>query len=200
VSYKVSAANIASGKTSVVSAGAKTFSIGGSAIPASQVVEQFNAQANQMGATAAPDTQTWQIDVLAPRIYKPGETPGRAFGDFSIVNPREIAIFAPVVRVRMNNYWCCKNAGGENTGFYLGWARARNYIDSSANSINVIDTPNNPEAEGGGTGLTPPGGSAAQWPQAVLTSAPRRQLWDAPAPVFRRAAPTLLAFRATTVR
>ncbi|HZI39573.1 MAG TPA: hypothetical protein VFF24_14800 [Acidimicrobiia bacterium] len=159
VSYRVAVANIASGKTSVVNAGGKAFSIGGSAIPASQVVEQFNSQANKMGATAAPDKQTWQIDVLAPRIYKPGDTPGRAFGDFSIINPREIAIFAPVVRVRMNNYWCCKNAGGENTGFYLGWARARNYIDSSANSVNVIDTPQNPNETGGA--IAPPAPPAA---------------------------------------
>ncbi|HET9771416.1 MAG TPA: hypothetical protein VFS16_11040 [Acidimicrobiia bacterium] len=145
VSYKVSATNVASGKTSAVEAGSpKGFSIGGSAVPASQLVEQFNTQANKTGATAAPDQQTWQLDVLAPRVYKPGDTPGRAFGDFSIINPREIAIFAPVVRLRMNNYWCCKNAGGEHTGFYLGWARARSYIDASGNSINVVDTPPEP--------------------------------------------------------
>jgi hypothetical protein len=142
VSYKVSAVDIAQGKTTAVEASSpKGFSIGGSAIPASQVVDQFNAQANQMGATAAPDKETWQVDVLAPRIYKPGDTPGRAFGDFGIVTPREIAIFAPVVRIRMNNYWCCKNAGGENTGFYLGLARARDYVDGSANSVNVYDPP-----------------------------------------------------------
>lgn len=162
VSYKVSAANIASGKTSAVEAGSpKGFSIGGSAVPASQLVEQFNAEANKTGANAAPDQQTWQLDVLAPRVYKPGDTPGRAFGDFSIINPREIAIFAPVVRLRMNNYWCCKNAGGENTGLYLGWARARSYIDASGNSINVVDTPPEPTA---GDSLTPtpaatPGGA-----------------------------------------
>jgi len=141
VSYKVSALNISQGKNSAVDAGGKSFTLGGSAIPASQVVDQFNAQANQQGSTAAPDKETWQVDVLAPRVYKPGDTPGRAIGDFSIINPREIAVWAPVVRVRMNNYWCCKNAGGENTGFYLGWARTRDYIDSSANSVDVLDTP-----------------------------------------------------------
>jgi hypothetical protein len=151
VSYKVSAVDIAQGKTPTVEASSpKGFSIGGSAIPASQVVDQFNAQANQMGATAAPDKETWQVDVLAPRVYQPGDTPGRAVGDFSVVTPREIAIFAPVVRVRMNNYWCCKNAGGENTGFYLGLARARDYVDSSTNSVNVIDTP-----QGGSTTPAP---------------------------------------------
>ncbi|HVW32645.1 MAG TPA: hypothetical protein VHL53_08915 [Acidimicrobiia bacterium] len=154
VSYKVSALNISQGKNPAVDAGNKSFTLGGSAIPASQVVDQFNAQANQMGSTAAPDKETWQVDVLAPRVYKPGDTPGRAFGDFSIINPREIAVWAPVVRVRMNNYWCCKNAGGENTGFYLGWARTRDYVDSSANSVDVIDTPSDASA-GPAPGLAP---------------------------------------------
>ena len=165
VSYKVSAVNIAQGKTTAAEASSpKGFSIGGSAIPASAVVDQFNAQANQMGATAAPDKETWQVDVLAPRVYKPGDTPGRAFGDFSIVSPREIAIFAPVVRVRMNNYWCCKNAGGENTGFYLGLARARDYVDASANSVDVIDTP--PEATTSPAPLAPHSASSSA-PAAV---------------------------------
>lgn len=172
VSYKVSALNIASGKTSALEAGSpKGFSVGGSAVPASQVVEQFNSQANKTGATAAPEQQTWQVDVLAPRVYKPGDTPGRAFGDFSIVNPREIAIFAPVVRVRMNNYWCCKNAGGENTGFYLGWARARNYIDASGNSINVVDTPPEPTT-GDSLAPTPAATRAAALSPATGASAP----------------------------
>jgi hypothetical protein len=175
VSYKVSATNIVSGKTSAVEAGSpKGFSIGGSAVPASQLVEQFNSQANKTGATAAPEQQTWQLDVLAPRVYKPGDTPGRAVGDFSIINPREIAIFAPVVRLRMNNYWCCKNAGGENTGFYLGWARARSYIDASGNSINVVDTPPEPT---GGESLTPTPTAAtaprtAALPEATAAAAP----------------------------
>jgi hypothetical protein len=161
VSYRVSALNIDQGKTSALHAGSpKGFAIGGSAVPASQLVDQFNAQANKTGATAAPEQQTWQIDVLAPRVYKPGDTPGRAFGDFSIVSPREIAIFAPVVRVRMNNYWCCKNAGGENTGFYLGLARARDYVDSSHNSVNVIDTPSEASSPTG-PGLAPGGAAAA---------------------------------------
>ena len=155
VSYKVSAVNISQGKNPAVDAGNKSFSIGGSAVPASQVVDQFNAQANQMGATAAPDKETWQIDVLAPRVYKPGDTPGRAFGDFSIINPREIAVWAPVVRVRLNNFWCCKNAGGENTGFYLGWARTRDYIDSSSNSVDVLNPSSETSSSSPGAGLAP---------------------------------------------
>ncbi|MEW6477409.1 MAG: hypothetical protein AB1679_34590 [Actinomycetota bacterium] len=174
VSYKVSALNISSGKTSALDAGNKSFTLGGSAIPASQVVDQFNSQANQMGAKAAPDKQTWEVDVLAPKVYKPGETPGRAFGDFSIINPREIAVWAPVVRVRTNNYWCCKNAGGENTGFYLGWARTRNYIDSSANSVNVIDTPPNPNETGGAIAPPSPTGAARGTPSAIPAPAAAR--------------------------
>jgi hypothetical protein len=198
VSYKVSAINISQGKTSALDAGNKSFTLGGSAIPASQVVDQFNAQANQMGAKSAPDKQTWEIDVLAPRVYQPGETPGRAFGDFSVINPREIAVWAPVVRVRTNNYWCCKNAGGENTGFYLGWARTRDYVDSSAGSVDVINTVD-PNA-GGGSSLTPtPSPTAAQRPPAALLT--ERRIGTAKAPVVsRRTAPTRLAYRATTVR
>lgn len=199
VSYKVSAINISQGKTSALDAGNKSFTLGGSAIPASQVVDQFNAQANQMGAKSAPDKQTWEIDVLAPRVYQPGDTPGRAFGDFSVINPREIAVWAPVVRVRTNNYWCCKNAGGENTGFYLGWARTRNYVDSSAGSIDVINTVD-PNA-GGGSSIAPtPTASptAAERPPATLGS--ERRTGTVKAPVARRTAPTVLAYRATTVR
>src|SRR5205814_6234567 len=162
VSYKVSALNISQGKNSAVDAGGKSFTLGGSAIPASQVLDQFNQQANQMGSTAAPDKETWQVDVLAPRVYAPGDTPGRAFGDFSIINPREIAVWAPVVRVRMNNYWCCKNAGGENTGFFLGLARARDYVDSSANSVNVIDT--QPDAPASAEAPLAPHGARAARP------------------------------------
>ena len=198
VSYKVSAINISQGKTSALDAGNKSFTLGGSAIPASQVVDQFNAQANQMGAKAAPDKQTWEIDVLAPRVYKPGETPGRAFGDFSIINPREIAVWAPVVRVRMNNYWCCKNAGGENTGFYLGWARTRNYVDSSAGSVDVINTVD-PNAGSSNSIAPAPSPTAAARPPAALRS--ERRMGTATAPVVtRRTAPTVLAYRATTVR
>jgi hypothetical protein len=170
VSYKVSALNISQGKTPAIDAGGKSFTLGGSAIPASQVVEQFNSQANQMGAKAAPDKQTWEIDVLAPRVYQPGDTPGRAFGDFSVINPREIAVWAPVVRVRLNNYWCCKNAGGENTGFYLGWARTRDYVDSSVNSVDVVNTPPEGSSSSPGSGLTPtsaairPERAPASWP------------------------------------
>jgi hypothetical protein len=211
VSYKVSAANIASGKTSAVEAGSpKGFSIGGSAVPASQLVEQFNAQANKTGATAAPEQQTWQLDVLAPRVYEPGDTPGRAFGDFSIINPREIAIFAPVVRLRMNNYWCCKNAGGENTCFYLGWARARSYIDASGNSINVVDTPPEPTT---GDSLAPepaatasagaPSPASAEAGTAVVRRSPRwapppgRALRSGEAGPAGRGAPTMLSSTAT---
>lgn len=205
VSYKVSAVNIAQGKTTAAEASSpKGFSIGGNAIPASQVVDQFNAQANQMGATAAPDKETWQVDVLAPRLYKPGDTPGRAFGDFSIITPREIAIFAPVVRVRMNNYFCCKNAGGENTGFYLGLARARDYVDASANSIDVINTPQDasttpaaPIAPHGTTAVTP---ARFATPAGTLLPA-RRETEPATAGLgdvahAGRAAPTLLVFGA----
>jgi len=170
VSYKVSALNVHQGKTSVLDAANKSFTLGGSAIPASQVVDQFNAQANQMGSTAAPDKETWQIDVLAPRVYSPGDTPGRAFGDFSIINPREIAVWAPVVRVRMNNYWCCKNAGGENTGFYLGWARTRDYIDASANSVDVLNPPPDPTTAPG-AGIAPHSAAPAPRPAAPLTAA-----------------------------
>jgi hypothetical protein len=210
VSYKVSAVDIAQGKTPTVEASSpKGFSIGGSAIPASQVVDQFNSQANQMGATAAPDKETWQVDVLAPRVYQPGDTPGRAVGDFSVVNPREIAIFAPVVRVRMNNYWCCKNAGGENTGFYLGLARARDYVDSSTNSVNVIDTP-----QGGSTTSAPiaPGAStvsparfatpaeaplaARRDPEPATGTAGRRPAGLSEVAHVGRAAPTLLTWAA----
>lgn len=202
VSYKVSALDISQGKTSALDAGNKSFTLGGSAIPASQVVDQFNSQANQMGAKAAPDKQTWEIDVLAPRVYKPGDTPGRAFGDFSIINPREIAVWAPVVRVRMNNYWCCKNAGGENTGFYLGWARTRNYVDSSAGSVDVINTPQDPSGDTGGGGSIAPAPSpdptAATRPPATLTS--KRWTGTSKAAVPGRTAPTRLAYRATTVR
>ncbi len=200
VSYKVSAINISQGKTSALDAGNKSFTLGGSAIPASQVVDQFNAQANQMGAKSAPDKQTWEIDVLAPRVYQPGETPGRAFGDFSVINPREIAVWAPVVRVRTNNYWCCKNAGGENTGFYLGWARTRDYVDSSSGSgsIDVINTVD-PNAGGGSIAPTPtPDPTAAERPSATLDS--DRRVRTAEATVARRTAPTVLAYRATTVR
>ena len=198
VSYKVSAINISQGKTSALDAGNKSFTLGGSAIPASQVVDQFNAQANQMGAKSAPDKQTWEIDVLAPRVYQPGDTPGRAFGDFSVINPREIAVWAPVVRVRTNNYWCCKNAGGENTGFYLGWARTRDYVDSSAGSVDVINTVD-PNA-GGGSSIAPaPTPTAAGRPPATLRSERRIGTAKAPA-VTRRTAPTVLAYRATTVR
>jgi hypothetical protein len=201
VSYKVSAINISQGKSAAFDAGNKSFTLGGSAIPASQVVDQFNAQANQMGAKAAPDKQTWEIDVLAPRVYKPGDTPGRAFGDFSIINPREIAVWAPVVRVRMNNYWCCKNAGGENTGFYLGWARTRNYVDSSsgAGSIDVINTVD-PNAGGGGSiAPTPAPAPTAAEPRPAALVSERRAAAPATA-VVSRTAPTLLAYRATTVR
>ena len=171
VSYKVSALNITQGKTSAVDAGGKSFTLGGSAIPASQVLDQFNAQANQMGSTAAPDKETWQIDVLAPRVYAPGDTPGRAFGDFSVINPREIAVWAPVVRVRMNNYWCCKNAGGENSGFYLGWARTRDYIDASANSVDVLN-PQQPDTPSSGGSITPHNTAAPQAAPAVKASTP----------------------------
>ena len=198
VSYKVSAINISQGKTSALDAGNKSFTLGGSAIPASQVVDQFNAQANQMGAKAAPDKQTWEVDVLAPRVYQPGETPGRAFGDFSIINPREIAVWAPVVRVRMNNYWCCKNAGGENTGFYLGWARTRDYVDSSAGSVDVINTVD-PNAGGSNSIAPAPAPTAAERPPAALGSERRFGRAKATA-VTRRTAPTPLAYRATTVR
>lgn len=198
VSYKVSAINISQGKTSALDAGNKSFTLGGSAIPASQVVDQFNAQANQMGAKAAPDKQTWEVDVLAPRVYQPGETPGRAFGDFSIINPREIAVWAPVVRVRLNNYWCCKNAGGENTGFYLGWARTRDYVDSSAGSVDVINTVD-PNAGGSNSIAPAPTPTAAGRPPAALRSERRFGRAQAPA-VTRRTAPTALAYRATTVR
>jgi hypothetical protein len=113
------------------------------------------------------------MDVLAPRVYKPGETPGRAVGDFSIVNPREIVVFAPVVRVRMNNYWCCKNAGGENTGFYLGLARARDYVDASSNSVNVIDTqPDAASSPGTGPGLAPHAAPAAARVAPTVAPAP----------------------------
>src|SRR5437764_973527 len=165
--------------SSAVDSGGKSFTLGGSAIPASQVVDQFNKQANQMGSTAAPDKETWQIDVLAPRVYAPGDTPGRAFGDFSIINPREIAVWAPVVRVRMNNYWCCKNAGGENTGFYLGWARTRDYIDGSANSVDVL----NPQEPSGSS--TPGGGLA---PHSVAPAAPQAAPVKAAAPATMRTA------------
>ena len=172
VSYKVSALNIHQGKNTVLDAANKSFTLGGSAIPASQVVDQFNAQANQMGSTAAPDKETWSIDVLAPKVYKPGDTPGRAFGDFSIINPREIAVWAPVVRVRMNNYWCCKNAGGENSGFYLGWARTRDYIDASANSVDVLNPPPDPTTAPG-AGLAPKSAAAPVGHQAApLKTAP----------------------------
>ncbi|HEV7861600.1 MAG TPA: hypothetical protein VGR20_02830 [Acidimicrobiia bacterium] len=203
VSYRVSALNIAQGKTTAAQAGSpKGFSIGGSAIPANQLVDQFNAQANQMGATAAPDTQTWQVDVLAPRVYQPGDTPGRAVGDFSVVTPREIAVFAPVVRLRMNNYWCCKNAGGENTGFYLGLARARDYVDGSANSVNVIDTPQDtPSTAGPGLAphnatATPPVSEAVRPEAQPATPSRRTARWWAVADVGRRA-PTLLTYGAT---
>jgi hypothetical protein len=195
VSYKVSAVNIANGKTSAVEASSpKGFSIGGSAIPASQVVDQFNAQTNQMGATAAPDKETWQIDVLAPRLYKPGDTPGRAFGDFGIVTPREIAIFAPVVRVRMNNYWCCKNAGGENTGFYLGLARARDYVDASTNSVDVLG-PSTDTPAASGSGLAPhsvPTGRQVNLPSAAAPVAPSPAHVGA-APALRAARPAATA-------
>ena len=198
VSYKVSVVNISQGKTSAVDAGNKSITLGGSAIPASQVVDQFNAQANQMGSTAAPDKQTWEIDVLAPRVYEPGDTPGRGFGDFSIINEREIAVWAPVVRVRMNNFWCCKNAGGENTGFYLGWARTRNYVDSSAGSVDVINTP--PESSSGGDSIAPT-------PTPSPTGAPRppdaaseRRIRTARVPSADSKAPSRLAYRATLVR
>jgi hypothetical protein len=166
VSYKVSALNITQGKNSAVDAGGKSFTLGGSAIPASQVLDQFNAQANQMGSTAAPDKETWQVDVLAPRVYAPGDTPGRAFGDFSIINPREIAVWAPVVRVRMNNYWCCKNAGGENTGFYLGWARTRDYIDASANSVDVLNPVDTSSGSTTGPGIAPHSAASPGSPEA----------------------------------
>jgi hypothetical protein len=204
MSYKVSAINISQGKTSALDAGNKSFTLGGSAIPASQVVDQFNAQANQMGAKAAPDKQTWEIDVLAPRVYQPGDTPGRAFGDFSIINPREIAVWAPVVRVRMNNYWCCKNAGGESTGFYLGWARTRNYVDSSAGSVDVINTVD-PNA-GGSNSIAPAPSSSSSSSSSAAARPPTARLSErrmgnrrAPA-VTRRTAPTVLGYRATTVR
>lgn len=200
VSYKVSAVNISQGNNPALDAGNKSFTLGGSAIPASQVVDQFNTQANQMGARTAPDKQTWEVDVLAPKVYKPGDTPGRAFGDFSVINPREIAVWAPVVRVRMNNYWCCKNAGGENSGFYLGWARTRNYVDSSAGSVDVINTPQDPNS-GGGSLPAAPAPTEARKPAALLSQPLRAgDAPSAPAAVMRPTAPTALAYRATTVR
>jgi hypothetical protein len=202
VSYKVSALNITQGKTSAVDAGGKSFTLGGSAIPASQVVDQFNAQANQMGSTAAPDKETWQIDVLAPRVYKPGDTPGRAFGDFSIINPREIAVWAPVVRVRLNNYWCCKNAGGENSGFYLGWARTRDYIDASANSVDVLNPQTESAPSGAGAGLAPHSAAAPQKAspvKAASTPAVPSHSMLAARPLTAAAAPVAPAVRPTAV-
>jgi hypothetical protein len=90
----------------------------------------------------------------------------------------------------MNNYWCCKNAGGENTGFYLGLARARDYVDSSANSIDVLG----PSSDTGtaGPGLAPhsvPRGRQVNLPSAAA-AAP-----TAPSPARVAAAPAVRAAR-----
>jgi len=104
----------------------------------------------------------------------------------------------------MNNYWCCKNAGGENTGFYLGLARARDYVDASANSINVIDTPQD-SSPAPAPGITPHS-TATVTPArfGALTGAPlpaRRETESATAGLgdvahAGRTAPTLLVFGA----
>lgn len=135
VSYKISAVGIRSGDEPALDAGAPGWSIGGSDVPASDVVTQFNTQANETGAKAAPDSQTWEVDLMAPRVYQPGDVPGRSFTDFSPINPDEIAVFAPFLRVRSNNYSCCKNASMENVGFNLALARVRNYIFKTNSSI-----------------------------------------------------------------
>ena len=135
ISYKISALGVSNGKDTAVGAGSPSWSLGGSDIPASEVVTQFNAQANEIGATASPDQQTFEVDLMAPRVYKPGDYPGRSFTDYSPINPNEIAVFGAFMRVRSNNYHCCKNASMENTGYNVGLARVRNYIANTDDSI-----------------------------------------------------------------
>jgi hypothetical protein len=135
ISYKINALGVNNGKDTAVGAGSPSWSLGGSDIPASEVVNQFNTQANEIGASASPEQQTWEVDFMAPRVYKPGDVPGRSFTDYSPINENEIAIFGAFLRVRTNNYHCCKNASLENTGFNLGLARVRNSIAKTDGSI-----------------------------------------------------------------
>jgi hypothetical protein len=135
ISYQISALGVRNGKDTAIGFGSPSWTLGGSDVPASELVTQFNAQANEVGATASPEQQTWEIDLMAPRVYEPGDVPGRSFTDYSPINKNEILVSGAFLRIRTNNYQCCKNATLENTGFNLALARVRNYIAKTDDSI-----------------------------------------------------------------
>src|SRR5581483_11315543 len=63
----------------------------------------------------------------------------------------------------------CQNAGGEDTGFYLGWGRPRDDIAASANSVDVLNPPPDPTTAPR-AGIAPHAAPAPR-PAAPLTAA-----------------------------